>query len=401
MLDATWQNLLSSYHHLVVGLSGGVDSVVLLHVLASTPKLYQRLQAVHVHHGLSPYADQWLLHCENICKQMNIPFTAKYIQISSQSNIEECAREARYEVFSQFVGVNDCLLLAHHEDDRAETILLNLFRGSGVEGLAAMRALRPFGHGFLARPLLYLNKDSLLAYAKQHHLSWIDDESNHHIQYARNFLRHHILPHLKTRWPGVIGAINTCGQHAETAVRTLDDLALLDCPELACCPRQLTLDKLQNLPESRLNQVLRLWFKQHQIKLPSARMLAILREEVIFARQDALPCLRLGNVMIRRYRQCLYLIDSGIKEAQRTITKVSLERMGMLLPKDCSISVRYRTGGEVMRWQGHTRTLKKIFQALAVPPWIRETVPLIYVDKTLVAILDFAIADGYRNKEGD
>ncbi|MCH9755821.1 MAG: tRNA lysidine(34) synthetase TilS [Gammaproteobacteria bacterium] len=403
-LDAVWRERFLSYRRLVVGLSGGLDSTVLLHVLLREPKLLDKLHAVHIHHGLSQHADAWQAHCRAFCSAHNIKFSAESITLESNSNIEETARNARLNVFNDLIDVSDCLVLAHHQDDQAETLLLNLLRGTGIDGLAAMPALKTFGRGHLARPLLCQKRETLQAYAEQHQLVWVEDDSNKDTDFSRNYLRHEILPRLKARWPTAVQALNTCAAHAEKATQNLEDLACLDCPELALKPSQLALRGLYDLPAARLNQVIRVWLKQQAIKLPSTRVLNILVNEVIFAKQDATPCVQLDGMVVRRYRDVLYLLRPDMPQsiAHVPCSSVYVPRLlsqGFCMPSDSQISVRFRCGGERMFWRGHRRSLKKLFQTLGVPPWLRDKIPLIFIDNTLVAVLDFAIADGYCDSQ--
>ncbi|MDF1645448.1 MAG: tRNA lysidine(34) synthetase TilS [Legionellaceae bacterium] len=402
-LDAIWYERFLSSRRLVVGFSGGLDSTVLLHMLASKPRLLDKLHAVHIHHGLSQHADAWQLHCEAFCRAHHIQLSTESVTLINTSNLEEMARNARRRVFKKLIRKSDYLLLAHHRDDQAETVLLNLLRGTGVEGLAAMPETQLFGQGHLVRPLLQQTREALQAYATHHQLVWIEDESNEDAHFTRNYLRHEILPRLKARWPTAVQAINTCAVHAEKATQNLHDLACLDCPELILKHAKLTLSPLYHLPRARLIQVIRVWLKQQTVKLPSTRVLDVLVNEVIFAKQDATPCVRLDGVVVRRYRDVLYVLghvssrSNAIHLPQsHAEIKSRLISQGFLMPPGGQISVRFRVGGERMFWRGHTRSLKKIYQTLGVPPWLRDTIPLIFVDNRLVAVLDFAIADGYH-----
>ncbi len=154
MIDEIWFNKLLAYNHLIVGYSGGLDSTVLLHYLASHPQAARSVRAVHINHGLSENANAWQQHCQQFCSERGIGLSIYPLKFLSRSNLEEQARIARYDVFSTLVAPNDCLLLAHHANDQAETVLLQLLRGTGVDGLAAMPPIKPFGLGDLVRPLL-------------------------------------------------------------------------------------------------------------------------------------------------------------------------------------------------------------------------------------------------------
>ncbi len=396
-LSESLKERLLSYRRLVVGFSGGLDSTVLLHILVSCSALLEKLQVVHVHHGLSPHADTWQVHCQTFCEQYQIPYIAHAVALNTTSNLEAAARELRYQVFDTLVGPSDCLLLAHHANDQAETLLLNLLRGAGVDGLAAMPEERPFGESVLIRPLLCQTREALHAYADYHGLNWVEDESNQETHFTRNYLRHEILPRLVSHFPGALQAMNRCATHAQTATQHLNVLAHLDCPALAFNTDKLSLKSLYDLPRTRLKQVIRVWFKQQQLQALDAHRLQIFLDEVVFAKDDAMPSFQLGDAAIRRYRDVLYIIrDETPPSKPLQLTQAVLASRGVYVPHRADISVRFRAGGERMLWRGHTRTLKYIFQTLGIPPWQRDTMPLIFIDNVLVAVLDCAIADGYH-----
>jgi tRNA(Ile)-lysidine synthase len=385
---------LASHTRLWIGLSGGLDSMVLLHALSCEAALASKLHAIHVHHGLSSQADAWQAHCEDACAARGIPLEIQRVQLNkNQANLEEAARDARFDIFEACIQPNDCLVLAHHQDDQAETLLLRLLRGSGVDGLGAMQAYRPLGHGYLARPLLGTRKLQLLAYAKKHALVWVDDESNQELRFSRNYLRHDIIPRLQKTWPRAIESLSACASHCQEAQANLDDLAYLDCPELALNHQKLSLTALRDLPTRRLKHVLRVWFKNQNIKALSAVQLDVLIQEIINANPDARPQMRLGKLTIRRYRDVLYMVRDD--EQPKTLDMPPLPA-ALYIPEGAQVDMRFRTGGEVLKLHGQTKRLKALFQIWGVPPWERDKIPLIFVDNTLAAVLDFAIADDYH-----
>lgn len=395
-LSSVWRLRLQAYERLFVGFSGGLDSTVLLHILASDDALRNKLQAVHVHHGLSAQADAWQTQCETFCTQLGVNFSAHAITLKTTANLEEAARDARMTLFEDMLEARDAVLLAHHADDQAETLLLNLLRGAGLDGLAAMPEQKTLGAGDVLRPFLKQPRAALLAYAKAHQLTWVEDESNQETHFSRNFLRHEILPKLKTRWPQAVNALNRCSAHASVAKQTLDALAFQDCPALKLPAPKLALSTLYALPSARLQHVLRIWLRQQHVKAPSQSVLSHLIDDVIHAKPDAMPELNFGSVSIRRYKAHLYLLHNKAPRGLSTEAIIQkLISLGFCMPDNAALTVRYRTGGETIRWRGHTRTLKKLFQVLGVPPWLRDTIPLVFIDNTLVAVLDFAIADDY------
>lgn len=391
MIDPKTLTRLARHTRIVLGLSGGLDSMVLLHVLLQAPELSQKLHAVHIHHGLSPHADAWQAHCEQVCAVYAMPLTVKHVHLDKhQSNLEEAARDARFQMFEACIQNNDCLVLAHHQDDQAETLLLRLFRGAGIDGLAAMQTYRAFGHGFIARPLLDTSKQVLEQYAKTHGLVWVDDESNQERKFSRNYVRHEIIPRVQQSWPRAREAISSCAKHCQEAQANLNDLAYLDCPELALKQDKLSLAALSALPLRRLKHVLRVWFKNQGLKAFSAAKLEVLIQAVVLAKPDAMPLMKLGGVTVRRYRDALYLVRDVAQPKSFAMPS------GLHVPEGAHVEVRFRTGGEAIVLHGQTKSLKKLFQAWGVPPWVRDMIPLIFVDNTLAAVLDFAVGDDYH-----
>jgi tRNA(Ile)-lysidine synthase len=247
--------------HLCVGLSGGCDSVVLLHVL-SRLGFAGRLSAMHVHHGLSPNADAWANFCTAYCASLNVPLTIRHVEVDTQGGLglEAAARHARYAAFAGYSG--DCLVLAQHRGDQAETLLHNLLRGTGVTGAAAMPAERQFGSLRLLRPLLEISRREIESYAAEHALDWVEDESNDDLAITRNFLRHQALTALSQRFPAAEVALAQAAANFAEASALLDDLAEQDWigvaqGEVARLPelRQLSLPRLKNLLRYRLRRL--------------------------------------------------------------------------------------------------------------------------------------------------
>lgn len=404
MINA-WRTYLTQYHTLYVGLSGGLDSVALLHQLVQCPELCKKIVAVHVHHGLSPNADAWKMHCQTICTQWNIPLRVSHVEIDATHNIEHQARQARYQIFEAHIGPQDGMLLAHHRDDQAETFLLQLCRGSGVHGLAAMPAFRPLGQGMLIRPLLDYSRQSLHDYALQHHLAWVEDESNLNLDFARNYIRHQVIPLLQERWPNVVKNIADCSKLCGSAKKNLEYLADSDLKQV--CHRILDISVLPLEDHDRLMNALYVWLKRNHVNLSSSDHLIRLRDEVILARPDATPMFSLGKVKIRRYRQKLYLLSDKhpiharvwkdfpqpIQLDTKRMLYASLGKQGIMINTDSCIEVRTRQGGEQFQWHGQVKALKNLFQEWGIPPWERDQIPLIFVDNQLKMIVGHACAD--------
>jgi len=408
LFDADWLTQLDSYHMLWVGFSGGLDSSVLLHSLAHKPTLASKLSAVHIHHGLSTNADAWLEHCKTVCASLAIPLIVRFVKFDQRSNIEEQARKARYEVFATLMGESDGLLLAHHADDQAETLLLQILRGAGIDGLAAMPRVKPLGLGELVRPFLCHSRASLEVYAGLHQLDWIDDESNQDSAFSRNYLRHQVMPLLRARWPGAVTNMGRTATHCQQAKSNLNALADLDCLELTS--NTLSMSVLKMRAHARLANVLRMWLSNNQIRLPSTHTFNRIINEVILARNDAVPCVEWNGVCVRRYQDTLYILKNDtvsraisiewsqfpapLQLGNDSLYATSVDK-GLHVPAGCRVQVRFRAGGELFSWHGQTKALKKLLQEWHVPPWQRDRVPLIYIDDELAAVVGFGVSDRF------
>lgn len=423
ILSRSWREHLIQYQTLYVGLSGGLDSTVLLHHLAACTELVEKLVAVHVHHGLSPNADSWEKYCQQLCLQWKIPLYVSHVHIDSTHNLEQHARTARYQVFETHVGQQDALLLAHHQDDQAETLLLQLCRGTGVHGLAAMPAIRPFAQGKLIRPLLDTSRESLYRYAIKQHLTWVEDESNEELDFSRNVIRHQVIPILKQRWPNVVKNISECSKICQSAKNSLEYLADLDVNQvtesvyaqdrLAC--HMLDMSVLPWPDKDRVMNILYVWLKRNHVSLRSAQSLAHLWQDVISAREDAQPLLSWGGVSIRRYRQKLYIVKETSQplyqgpwkdfpnpiqvDEKRVLTVSQAPHQGVMIQPLSVVEIRTRQGGERFIWRGQSKRLKNLFQEWGVPPWERDRVPLVFVDNQLKVVVGYAHAD--ENKIAD
>ena len=403
------------FNKLIVGFSGGLDSTVLLHVLASHPILHAKLVAVHVNHGISANAVLWQEHCEQFCHTLGISFTTQAVHFDRSANIEEQARIARYAVFSSLMTEQDCLVLGHHQNDQAETVLLQLFRGAGIDGLAAMAETGSFSTGTLIRPFLSYSREQLEDYAASYQLEWIEDESNEDINYSRNYLRHKIIPLLAEKWPKVIGTIARTATHCQQAKENLDALAIYDHALLQ--HDVLSLEPLQQLNDERIMNVLRVWLRNNKVQLPSTVTLNRLIHEMIFARTDAVSEVSWGEIIIRRYQSRLYLGTKDKPNLQSCIEWIEFpeplaiesagvsivakrvnEELGLSIPPNAKIVVRFRQGGEKLAWHGQTKCLKKLFQEWKIPPWFRERIPLIYINDELAVVIGYAVSDLFFRK---
>jgi len=277
---------------LVVALSGGLDSTVLVHALAALRDAHEMsVLAVHVDHGLSDDSANWCRHCESFAHSLAVDFVSVKVDVAVDSGqgTEAAAREARYDALRLLVRAGDWLLSAHHKDDQAETLLLNLMRGSGPSGLAGIPETRPFVSAWLVRPLLSVSRSELRKYAEVHELSWINDPSNEDRQFDRNYLRHEVMPRLEARWPGVANRLRRSATLAGEASQLLDQLADADFRDLGARPDRLALDKLRELRPERQRNVLRYVIRELGLPSPPATQLHSVIVDLIPARDDAQP----------------------------------------------------------------------------------------------------------------
>lgn len=411
----------------LVAFSGGLDSTVLLHALAaSAPQHGVGLVAVHVNHGLQADADKWAQHCRAAAAAMGVEFVAVRVTVdmASGQGLEAAAREARYQALRSVMQAGDWLLSAHHQDDQAETLLLNLLRGAGPAGLAGIGDIQPFGAGWLARPLLLFSRSDLQTYADALDLRWIDDPSNTDQALDRNFLRHEILPRLEARWPEASRCLRRSSGLASDAALLLDDLAAIDavaiCDEGDCHDR-LHIDALNALPSARQRNVLRFVIRQLGLPTPSAAQLQQVLATLLTARADAEPLVRWSGVEIRRYRNQLYILPAELAAkaadpgdiAGRDYLRLehglgelrfeagAAEGLAEALVAR-GLELRFRHGGEEFRpaGQSHTKKLKKLLQEAGIVPWMRDRIPLLYSDGELVAVADLWLAAGAASKPG-
>lgn len=400
---------LAGRRHLLVAFSGGLDSTVLLHALVQLratrlPQL--RLRVVHVHHGLSAFADQWVEHCESVCHHWQVPLHVLHVQVDTQRNsVEAAARDARYRAIAALIGSHETLLTAQHLDDQCETFLLALKRGSGPTGLSAMAESMPFFATEQRRPLLGLSRRQLLSYAQAHHLTWVEDDSNADARFDRNFLRMRIVPLLRARWPHFSEAVARSASLCAEQEQLLDELLLESLQALMSEDDSLSVDGLLPLSEAKRYALLRRWIACFGVTMPTREQLQRLWHEVALARDDAEPQLHLANSQIRRFRRRLYLLP-----AMRSLRDEVLSwdpRQPLSLPDglgelqlgsrgiavrapaaDEAVSIRFCAQG-VLRIVGrcHSRPIKKIWQELHIPPWERERTPMLYYGEHLIAAL--------------
>lgn len=387
-----------------VAFSGGLDSTVLLHALAGAG--LENLVAVHVHHGLQTVADDWATHCESVCRAINVPFQARQVQVRNDGRgLEAAARAARYEALKAGMKGGDVLVTAHHRGDQAETVLLNLIRGSGPTGLGGMSLQREFGPGLLWRPFLEISRDRLIEFARQNRLRWVEDPHNREPRFARSFLRAEVFPRLAARWPCVEESLGRAATLAAESAELLRETAQAD---LRAMPEardsSISVAALSAMTAARRRNLLREWVNGLRLGLPGHDTLMHLERDVMGAARDAVPVLAWSGGEFRRHRDRLYAMESlpPVPEAFETEWD---GRSALELPAGCGgmdaqgmranppspMRVRLARPSDRFRPRpsGRTRTLKNLFQERGVPVWVRERTPLLTIDRRPVWVGGF------------
>ena len=405
---------------IIVGYSGGLDSHCLLDYLVQQPGLKSLLFVIHVNHGISPHAQHWEQHCAKICREYDVPFEAHSVQLdpSLGSSLESIARTARYAIFRQHMDEQTILMTAHHQDDQAETVLLNLLRGSGPMGCAAMPARKSFEAGEHFRPLLDITRAELEGYAAERKLKWIEDESNFSLDHDRNYLRLQIIPRLNERWPTVSKTLARSAKHMGSAATVLEEIAVVDA-QICIEDNRLCMTQLQLLSQERQMNVIRYWLKQVGCTPPSTVYLERIINEAMHARSDANPAIIWRGGIVRRFEKYLYAFRSEPKlplsmlqwnwEEQGVIplphgklsltpaTDVGLDKRK--LPK--MLTIKFRQGGETIKPYPHKQThrIKNLLQKWHIPTWERARIPLIYAENELIAVSDYCYNADYITHE--
>ena len=388
-----------------IAFSGGLDSTVLLHLLAHLAKNQSlpALSAIHVHHGLQAAADAWPAHCQAVCDALGVPLQVVHVQVQPGASLERAARDARYGAFVEATQANELLLTAQHRDDQAETLLFRLLRGAGVRGLSGMPSQRPLGRGHLMRPLLDVSRAELEAYATAHQLSWIEDPSNQDRQFSRNYLRHQVFPVLSERWPQAVATMARSAAHLSEAQALLDELAQIDLAEATTVSDfdwlgvpSLALASLAKLSAARQRNALSHWLTS-LTRLPDSDHWSgwdNLRD----ATGDARPVWRLADGELHRSAgRIWWLSGCWLCKPPPTVQwadpskSLALPENGVLtltgqIPGG-QLQIRYREGGEVMYLpeRGH-RDLKRLLNEFGVPAFARGRLPLVYRDGQLLAV---------------
>ncbi len=423
LLDTASTQGLQRSARLVVALSGGLDSTVLLHWLSHHGDIDKtRLHAMHVHHGLHADADRWAVLCQHFCNSISVPMQVVNVEVPRDGGegLEASARKARYATFATVIDDDAVLVTAHHRDDQAETFLLRALRASGPDGLSSMRPWRQFGKGWHWRPLLEIPRSAVLAYAREHGLGWIDDPSNADTAHDRNFLRQEIMPLLRVRWPHVDAAL---ARSAALSADAVDLLADEDAGALASATigdrHELSTHALKQIPPARRARVLRRWVAALGLPPLPGEGIAQIESQLLLAQHDTEAEFAWSGARIRRWRDRLHadmrrdplpldwrtewdgtsLLPLPTGDSLRLVhSKATTSaanpgfsggsppelaaRAGPAKPTPAFVEpvhAHARQGGERITLPGrtHSHSLKHVLQDLGVPPWVRERLPFL------------------------
>jgi tRNA(Ile)-lysidine synthase len=400
---------------LAVAFSGGLDSTVLLH---ATIKAHgkKNVHAFHVHHGIQKEADQWQAHCKAVAKQFGCHFDTQNVKLNKPSNIESQARNLRYEALTQMCQAHKIqdLLLAHHLDDQAETVLIQLMRGAGLPGLSAMPQVKSKELIHLWRPFLNMRRKDLEIYAKEHQLTWIEDPSNQDESYRRNAIRKTILPTLEKFQEGAIENLSRSAKHLGEAQELLNQLADIDLGlmEVKEGLSKTNLIRLFKTSQARATNALRRWLFKNGLAYPSEERLTAWWSELQQTRPDSQLQWDHDQQVIRLWRGHLTITqDPGSSEVmgEWVFKKIPANSKKPGIAKDQFekakqkglINTMAREGGEKFKVDAKRprRSLKNLYQEAAIPPWQRD-VPLLYIGEELVAVAGIGISADWLTTEG-
>lgn len=407
-----------------VGLSGGLDSVVLLHAVTTLAGDFElEVSAIHVDHGLQEVAADWTRFCSGLCADLGVPLKIERVRVdrASGQGVEAAARAARYAVFAEVEA--DFLALAHHQDDQVETLLLQMLRGAGSKGLSAMPIARSLGGSKvqLLRPLLNLTRSQLAQFATANGLQWIEDESNADLDLDRNFLRHNLLPVLQQRFPAYRSTLSRASRNFAEAAELAEILGRQDLQQ-ARSGEGLLVETLASWPAARALNALRCFFRESGHAAPRRSVLTEALRQTVEARQDAEVQVDSGNFSLRRYRGVLFIVRNlhlphdwrSVWQGQKRIDlpvglgELRFERsigsgLSAKALRGNQVSVAFRSGGECIALADNRphRELKKHYQEAGVAPWQRERTPLVYCERRLVFVPGLGTAAEFQARDGE
>ena len=408
------------HNHLYIALSGGLDSVLLLHTVARIFRDEARPTAIHINHQIQPNASEVEHFCQDLCQILAVPCRTVRVNVPAANHqagittggLEESARNARYQAFESVLGEDDLLLMAHHADDQVETVLFRLVRGSGVAGLGGIPVCRALGQGKLWRPFLSFSRAQLQAWARQTGICWMEDPSNRNQIFDRNFLRHSVIPVLRTRWPNLERRLGSTAQACREQDELAEHLASIQFSRCRGAEGGILLAALAELTAPEQKNLIRWWLQQHKLSPPQTRDWPGLLSEFINAGADRQPEYRGPGYHLRRHRGTLRLVLDNVQGKQTLNLEPGLTqrwgnwwiRLESTAPKQAlspELRIRARKGGERLRVRpdGPSKPLKKWLQEQNVPAWERTELPLVMEQNEsgsrVVAVGDLWVAEPY------
>ncbi len=393
-----------------VAFSGGADSTALLAALAQLKRPPLKVRALHVDHRLHPHSSSWAAHCRRVARALEVPLQVRTANVARArgESLEAAARAARYGLLATALAPQEALLTAHHQDDQLETVLLQLLRGAGLAGIAAMPALAAFARGHLVRPLLPWSRAELTAWVRSQGLEWIEDPGNSELRLDRNYLRTRVLPLIRERWPAAAATVTRAARHAAEAQRLLDAVGAADAAR-ASFGAMLSAKQLRTLAPERRRNALRFWITAAGHLAPPASRLEEIAGPLLQARADAQPFVRWEGAVLQRQADLLSLrVAPGTTGVLQEFSWPWRRRRTCALPEPggeltlkrdargpvdldalpATLTIRARRGGERLRpvRGGPRRALKSLLQEARVPVAERGRLPLIFAAGTLIAV---------------
>jgi len=398
-----------------VGYSGGADSTALLFALSELrEQLAAEVRAVHFNHGLQAAASDWESHCRFFCAQRNIPLQVKRLELNAPpgQSFEDQARTRRYAAIEQLLDEDDLYLTAHHADDNAETFLINLMRGSGIEGLAAIPSMRKIGKGWVARPLLEFRRSDLELFLRQRNLPWLEDPSNRDPTFDRNYLRNDVIPALENRWPGMVPRLNQTARHARNFTTVLNGLLTKQYGDLIQDDFTLSLESFMSLEIELQATLIRHWLRDQDIVSPPRQRLQEFLTQINTAvRADNRPEIQWADWLIKRHGRLLWLhraaypnlcperrwVSGSCIDLGADFGQICVSGKAKTLPDGWVIGPRKKEARMILHPGGPRRKLKEIMRQCGLPPWLRTALPVLYWHGEVAAFGDWLFNAEFRS----
>ena len=400
-----------------IAFSGGMDSTVLLHVMKNIIDEKSQIRAIHINHNIVDNSKVWTRTCKSICKNFGIDIEIISLEVTHNGyGLEAAARDERYKKLKEILYENEYLLTAHHEEDQMETVFLRMARGTGLDGLQGINEKYSFGEGIIFRPMLEVSKTSVMDYAKEHQLKWVEDSSNQDTHFDRNFLRKKIIPQFRERWPSIASSVSRLSQLSAQNIKILNQIAEEDIGPIANM-NELPLAKLLDKSFERANNMLRYIILANGMSIPSMKTLQDGLKEMLDPETDK-SVIAWKDYCIRKYKNHLYFLSNSDLEPNKVDVRIpweigktvnlgenigSIEATfihgdGLSIEK-CKnkLTISYRQGGELIKPIGHriNKSLKNLFQENQILPWMRDKIPLIYYQDELVSVADLWFNQNY------